>query len=109
MADITDPQVVAFCNNEVRPMADRLYSAYFRAKATLADYNAGDIGTKISNGGSSNFVGDGSAVDGRTRMTGGDVFNLITTLTAYIAFVENGSVSTADRTTVITIPHVNSL
>lgn len=109
MADIANTQVIKFCNEEVRPLADRLYQAYYESKEVLADYTAGDIGTKINDGGASNFIGDSSDMDGRTRITGGDVYNFITALQQFVAYVEGTAVTTADRTTVITKPHVNGL
>lgn len=107
MAEITNAQVVAFSNQRVRPMADKLYTAYYHAKATIADYNAGDIGTKIDAAGSSELIADGSTTDGRTRITGGDIYNIITALQQFVAYYEGGAVTTADRTSVISKPHVN--
>lgn len=89
-------------------MADALYQTYWQAKQFLTDYNADTIGSLINDAGSSNLITDGSETDGRTRITGGDIYNLITAVTAFIAFVENGAVATADRTVVITKPHVTN-
>jgi hypothetical protein len=109
MPDITDPQVVVFANNRIRPLADKLYSAYYAAKSVNQDYNAGDIGTQINTAGSGNLIADGSEVDGRTRITGGDIYNMITLLQAFIAFVEGGNVTAAARLDVLSKPHVNTL
>lgn len=106
-AENDDPQVVAFSNNRVRPMADVIYSAYFRAKSVLADYNAGNIGTLIDNEGAGELIADGSATDGRTRITGGDIYNFITACQELVDYVEGGAVATLDRNTTITKPHVN--
>lgn len=107
MAEINNSQVVLFDNEQVRGMADSLYKAYWQAKQFLLNYNSDSIGSLINDAGSSNLVADGSEADGRTRITGGDIYNLVTAATAFIAFVEGESVATADRTTVITKPHVN--
>lgn len=107
MAEITNPQVVRFANEKARPMADRLYSAWVEAQSVLQEYTSTNIGSLINDAGSGNLIADGSETDGRTRLTGGDIFNLITALTAYVAYVENGAVATADRRDVITKPHVN--
>lgn len=107
MPEITNIQVVAFANQKVRPIADKLYSAYYHAKSVIADYNAGDIGSKIDAGGAGNLIDDGSSVDGRTRITGGDVYNIITALQEFVDYYEGGVVTQADRTTVIAKPHVN--
>lgn len=107
MADISNPQVVAFSNQRIRPLCDQMYSLYYNAKAVVADYNAGDIGTKIDAGGAGNNIADGSSTDGRTVITGGDIYNVITWAQQIINFVENQAVSTADRLSVISKPHVN--
>jgi len=108
MAENANQQVVKFANEEVRQVADRFYQLYFRCKQLLANYNAGDIGTKITLAGAGELIADGSDLDGRTRITGGDVFNLITAATAFVAFVENGAVPPANRIDVITKPHVQN-
>ena len=71
-------QLVEFCNDELRQLGDRLKALDIRTAAAVAEYNARDLGTVINAGGSSGPVLDGSASDGRTVVTGGDVFNLIT-------------------------------
>jgi len=105
--DITDPQVVAFTNSQARPAADKMTQAYWQMKKFVENYNTGNIGTLITNAGSANLVADGSKTDGRTPITGGDIFNLITAAQAYIAFVEGQAVATAARLDVISKPHVN--
>jgi hypothetical protein len=109
MAEISNAQVVEFANGRARPMADKLYNAYYSAKSVLQDYTAGDIGTKIGDAGSGNLVADQSDLDGRTRITGGDIWNLITAVEAFIAFVEGGPVPELDRLDVLTKPHVNRI
>lgn len=105
--EITDAQVIRFSNERVRTIADSLYSTYFRCKSIIDDYNAADIGTKINDGGAGNLVADGSDIDGRTRITGGDIYNLVTAIQQFINYVEGQAVDTTDRTTTITKPHVN--
>lgn len=109
MAEITDPQVIKFSNEEARPIADSLYKAYYKTKAFLEDYNSGNIGSKINDAGSSNLIADGSDVDGRTRIVGGDIYNLITAAQAFIDFIEGNAVATLARLDVIAKPHVNGL
>jgi hypothetical protein len=108
MPEITNPQVVLFTNQRIRPISDKLTDAYYAAKQIVSDYNSGDIGSKIDAAGAGNLIADGSETDGRTRLVGGDIYNMITLLQQYILFVENGVVTQADRTTVISKPHVNS-
>lgn len=107
MPEITDPQVVAFANEKIRRGGNLGYSFYQYAKQTIQLYNAGNIGSKIDAAGDSNLITDGSQTDGRTRLTGGDIYNFITLLTAYVAFVENGAVAQADRTGVLAKPFVS--
>lgn len=109
MADITNPQIISFANDQIRPLADKVHKAYHVAKDVLTNYNTAGIGALVSAAGSSNLVGDGSAVDGRTRISGDDILNFITAMTALVAYVEGGAVGTLDRQSVITKPHVSSL
>lgn len=104
---ITNPQVIAFSNSRVRPICDEMYSLYYHAKSLIADYNAGNIGTLIDSAGSGDSLTDGSETDGRTVITGGDIYNVITWAQQLVNFVENQAVTTADRLTVIGKPHVN--
>ncbi len=90
MAELTNIQLVEFCNTKLRPLADRLQTLALDAPLTEAVYTARNLGTIISDGGSSNLIADGSAVDGRTRCTGGDVWNLITLLQDLQTFLTQG-------------------
>ena len=83
---LDNPQLVEFCNDELRQLGDMLTRLDLRANAVNAEYLARDLGTIINAGGSSNPVLDGSATDGRTICTGGDVFNLITLVQALQTF-----------------------
>lgn len=83
---LDSPQLTEFCNDELRQLGDMLTRMDLRTTAINAEYNARDLGTVINAGGSSNPVLDGSASDGRTICTGGDVFNLITMVQALQTF-----------------------
>lgn len=74
----TSPQLKAFSNEKARPLADTLYAMYFELVSFQDEYNSKNIGTEINNLGAGNTVDDGSDVDGRTRITGGDLFLLKT-------------------------------
>jgi hypothetical protein len=106
MAEITDPQVVAFANQETRPMSDALYLAYRRAQNFVENYIHGGMGNLIDAGGTANLVADGSETDGRTRITGQDIINLVQAAQEFMAYVENLPVPTADRRYIISKPHV---
>lgn len=106
MAEITNPQVVTFSNEQVRPIADQFYKLYYKALSVNQNYNANDIGSAINAAGAGELITDGSQVDGRTRITGGDIYNLMTAIGQFIAYMEGSAVTTADRRSVITKPHV---
>jgi hypothetical protein len=83
-------QLVEFCNADLRVVADRVSQLLTRTEAAYATYLARDLGTVINDGGSANPVLDGSATDGRTICTGGDVFNFVTLLQDFNAFMTSG-------------------
>jgi hypothetical protein len=78
LAETTNPQIVAFSNTRVRPLADELFKAYNLITAFVAEYNAQGIGALITAAGASQIIADGSLTDGRSRITGGDIFLLKT-------------------------------
>ena len=89
---LDNPQLVEFCNDELRQIADRMVALKIRVDAAYSEYLARELGTVINDGGSTNPVLDGSATDGRTVATGGDVFNLITLMTDFQTFMTSGRV-----------------
>ena len=74
MADITNPQVIKFSNEVIRPLADAYSQLYFRTKAIAAEWTAQNMGALIPNDTSS--LVDGSATDGRPPITGAMVNTL---------------------------------
>lgn len=90
MAEIANAQVTEFCNSDLRTVADLLQKLVILGPAHIATYNARDLGTIINDAGASELIADGSQVDGRTRCTGGDVFNLITLLQDLSTFFTQG-------------------
>jgi len=89
---LDSPQLVEFCDDELRQIADRFVALKIRVDAAYEEYLARDLGTVINDGGSSGPVLDGSAEDGRTIATGGDVFNMITLMTDFQTFMTGGRV-----------------
>ena len=87
---LDNPQLIEFCNDEVRQIADKFQVMTDRIDAAVAEYNARGLGTIINDGGSTNPVLDGSATDGRTIATGGDVFNFVTLMTDMQTFLTQG-------------------
>ncbi len=68
MADITNPEVVRFCNEKVRALADLATRYHYAALALLNEWDATGMGALIPN--TADVVVDGSAGDGRSPITG---------------------------------------
>jgi hypothetical protein len=85
---LDNAQLKDFCNSDLRQLADVLLKAKIKIDTASAVYLQRNLGTIINDGGSSNFVIDGSQEDGRTKVTGGDVYNIITLLTGIKTFLE---------------------
>lgn len=66
---------IQFCNQYVRPFADKRAQAYYAAKSLLTMWNARGGATAIPN--DSTAVADGSPADGRPGITGAMVNNII--------------------------------
>lgn len=94
---LDNPQLVDFCNGELRQIADKFVALNIRVDAAIAEYNARGLGTIINAGGSENPVLDGSVVDGRTIATGGDVFVMVTLLKDMQTFMTQGRVDALYR------------
>jgi hypothetical protein len=75
---VTNPSAIAFCNDRVRPAADRLAQAYYRAVQVYDEWFASGMDAIILTGGGE--VDDGAAIDGRHIITADDVLLLITRL-----------------------------
>ena len=90
MAEIADPQLTSFANEYLRPLADAMAKLDLDLTPTVEVYNSRNLGTIINDAGAGNLIDDGSAVDGRTRVTGGDVYNLITLINDFQAFITSG-------------------
>ena len=90
MPEINNPQLTEFCNADLRQIADNLVRIVSRGEDANATYLARNLGTVINDAGSVNLITDGSEVDGRTRVAGGDVFTFITLLTDFNTFMTQG-------------------
>lgn len=106
MAETTDAQVIKFANERIRTTANKLRDVYWEAKKVLDEYNNTGINAKVVAAGQAQLLADGSVSDGRSRITGDDLFNFVTALQQFVLYVENGAVTRADRTGVITKPSV---
>ena len=90
MPELNNAQLIEFCNSDLRQIADKLVQLDTRTDAAGATYLARDLGTVINAGGSTELITDGSTTDGRTRCAGVDVFNLVTLMTDFQAFMTQG-------------------
>ena len=85
---ITNAQAVAFSNQQIRQLADALTSAYWTAKAVVANYYASpELGTEYTTGIAETIV-DGSETDGRQIVTGNDALGMITQAAGWVATCE---------------------
>lgn len=80
MPVITDAQVVNFANEYLRPIADQLTRIDQNIPIIVAVYNNRDLGTEIEKAGAGSTLDDGSSASGRTKRSGGDIYNMITLL-----------------------------
>ena len=102
MPDITNVQAIKFCNEQVRPYADRAAQQYFVAKALVGQWFAQGLDKAIPNDAS--VVLDGSSEDGRPILTGAAVTNVVTRAMEVIADYE---VTGNDKLKAILKPAVN--
>ena len=87
MADNVNPQAVAFANTRIRPAADLLEKAYWIAKALVNDWNAQNVAAVIPPG-DATLIGDGSAVDGRPRITNDNAYGIVLQAQSFVTGLE---------------------
>jgi len=90
MANITDVNAVKFCNEQVRPSADRIMQFYWWCKGLQVQWASQGLAAKIPNDATA-LVVDGSATDGRTPITGADVIAMLTNLQNLVNSMEANS------------------
>lgn len=71
----SNPEAVAFANQKLRPLADRLAQAYYLAKQVRDEWYANNMGELIP--ADAEVIADGSATDGRHPITNSDARLLI--------------------------------
>lgn len=91
MANNTNAQAIAFCNQKVRPTADAMMTAYLTMKTLVAEWSAQNIDGIIPN--DANLVQDGATVasgtpDGRPPITDGQAVILKSNAATIIALFE---------------------
>jgi hypothetical protein len=90
MANITDVNAVKFCNEQVRPSADRIMQFYWWCKGLQIQWTSQGLAAKIPNDATAQVI-DGAATDGRTQITGADVITLLSNLQSLITSLEANS------------------
>jgi hypothetical protein len=86
---VTNPEAIRFCNDRVRPAADKLAQAYYLAKQVRNEWYATNMGAILPSGGGT--VEDGAATDGRHPIVADDAILLINRLEDMITDLEAGS------------------
>ena len=77
MADNTNAQIVRWANLRARTICDSITKLSYALRAYQADYAAAGMATLVNNNTPANNIADGSDIDGRTRLTGTQLQNLI--------------------------------
>jgi hypothetical protein len=101
MADITNPEAIRFCDEQVRPLAEKMRALKAEADATMVDWYGG-INAEIPNDASA--IDDGRESEGVSRMTGINVNSFMAQVAGYQTQLNAGGV--AD---VISMPCVRTL
>ena len=86
MAAITNPQAVAFCNTQIRPTCDRFIQLYYQCKQVQDQWTAQGLAALLPN--STDNIVDGSATDGRSPITDGNVNIIMSQIGTFIANME---------------------
>jgi len=89
MAAITDPEAIAFVNNYVRPMCEKVRDLKILLDETTATWFLG-VNSHFSTG--SDTVEDGRESEGVTQLLASDVSNAITQLMAIQSVLNGGGV-----------------
>lgn len=75
MADITDPEVIRFVNDRIRPHAERLRAVKAESASIVSAWFGLGINTRCPN--DSSPLADGRTAEGVSRLTGIDITNLV--------------------------------
>jgi hypothetical protein len=83
MADITNAEAIRFVNEQIRPLAESYRGLKARTDAALVTWFGG-LNSVVTNSASDPVV-DGREAEGVSRLSGADVVNFVTQLTAFQA------------------------
>jgi malonyl CoA-acyl carrier protein transacylase len=87
---MADPRVIAFMNEEVRPLAQEVRALKAAIDATAVRWFA-EIAPLVAN--DAKVVDDGRAAEGVSQLTGADIVNLVTQLLAIKTVLDGGGVA----------------
>lgn len=107
--DITDKQIIKFCNEKIRSLANTFWEAHFRAQAVLEDYKVGSIEELLAKTPDDALVADGSESDGRTRLSAQDIRNVRAVLLKFGDFMAEEVQTNITRLDAIAKSHTNTL
>ena len=82
MADVTDPTIVRFSNEQTRIYAECHTRVYYKSVGMLDEWNALGLATLVPN--DTSPIIDGSAEDGRPIITGADMHGAIASATVLV-------------------------
>ena len=91
MADITNPEAIAFCNEYIRPLAEQVRALKARIDAAGTRWFSG-VNTTVG-ASSADQIADGREAEGVSRLTAADVTNLMSQLLTIQAQLEQGGVA----------------
>lgn len=75
---ITDPEVIRFVNEEVRPIAETLRAVKIKSAAVVSRWFADGINSRCPN--DSSALEDGREIEGVSRLKGSDINSLVAQL-----------------------------
>jgi len=81
MAEITNAEAIRFCNEQIRPLAERMRALKIEVDAALTTWFAG-VSTVIGSS-AGDTIEDGRGDEGVSRLTAADVTNLGVQMIAY--------------------------
>ena len=84
MVDLVNPQLVKFCNERLRHFADYEIGAYREAKILVAYAGAADIPKILMSADPADLVMDGSEIDGRGRLSAGEILACLADAKAFV-------------------------
>ena len=78
MADITNPEIIAFTSKTMRPLCERIRALDYEMKAAVIAWNEAKTASGITN--NSDPLMDGREAEGISRLLASDLFNVMATI-----------------------------